>query len=84
MKVFDICVLDMLGNTHIAYDFDESGKILVIFYQGSITARFNSEGVCLSNDGFSEEMLSRFSYIVNINIRRIEDFVDNGDSIIYL
>ncbi|MDE6947662.1 MAG: hypothetical protein K2P14_10815 [Anaeroplasmataceae bacterium] len=77
----DIGTVDIIGNTHLAYEFDKDTKetILVFYRQESNIAKYNLRGKCLMSSGFSDELIDKMRYIVEINSNKIELYINNGD-----
>lgn len=80
--MFDICVLGM-SNIHLAYEFNEGGEVIIVFYQGTEVAKYTLGGMLIQNTGFSDSQLQKFVEIVNLNGKTIENYIDNGEDIIY-
>lgn len=81
--MFDIGIIDILGNTHLAYDFDKTtGETLLVFYRGESMAVFKKVGKCIMNKGFSTEILHQFGDIVRLNRDKVESYINNGEDLI--
>lgn len=82
--MFDIGVLNMLGNTHFAYEFtEEDGNIILVFHQGNNVAKYTTGGMLVENIGFADVMLKKFAEVVRLNAKRVEEYVNEGDCDIY-
>lgn len=82
--MFDIGVLNMLGNTHFAYEFtEEDGNIILVFHQGNNVSKYTTGGMLVENIGFADAMLKKFAEVVRLNAKRVEEYVNEGDCDIY-